>query len=530
MLLAIVADMDTPQTADEQSEKSMGRGPRDAAESQAELHGASRESGGFSIEEEISEFRALRAAVLRLWNECSPTALQGGADELMRFNEAVDQALAESVTRYVADKERSAHRLEDELRRASIFSDTIIESAPGAFFVIDEHAKLVRWNRYLPKKTGLTDEQLRGNSILATIHEQDRPLAAAKFLAAFATGYAQMEVRIPTPDHGVTYCLETARRFEVGGVPYAAGFCVDVTERKQAEEALTNEIAFFDAMVESVPGAFYVVDGEGNYCRWNSYLNRLTGLSDEELQHRTSLLTIQEEDRPLAAATMRDAFENGYAQCDLHVITRDRGIRVFFMSARRFQVGDATYLVGVGLDTTDRRARMEALEQEAYTDPLTRVANRSRFLDIANQELARCRRYGHPLSLWMLDVDHFKDVNDTYGHKAGDIALQSLVATSRQALRDWDIMARMGGEEFAVLLPETDATQALQVAERFRQSVAATDIPVAEGQVVHLTVSTGITTSLDDDATVDALVDRADKALYEAKKTGRDRVCVADRR
>lgn len=528
MLVAIVADMNTPQTREEQLEKGKGRGPAEEEKTQAEFHGAARQSEGFSIVETVSEFRALRATVLRLWTDSSPTALQSDVDGLMRFNEAIDKVLAESVAQFADAQKEVALALENDLRQAAVVSDTIIESAPGAFFMIDKDMKLVRWNRFLCTETGLTDEQLGGNSILATIHEHDRPLAAAKFLSAFATGYAQMEVRVPTPDHGTRLFLKTARRFEVAGVPYAAGFCFDVTERKEAEDALTREIAFFDAMVESAPGAFYVVDGEGNYFRWNSYLNRLTGRSDQELRNRPSLLDVQEEDRTGAADLMKEAFANGYAQAELHLLTHERGARHFFMSARRFMVGDARYLVGVGVDTTERRAKMEALEHEAHTDLLTQVANRSRFLDIASQELARCRRYGHPLSLWMLDVDHFKDVNDTYGHKAGDVTLQLLVETSRHALRDWDIMARMGGDEFAVLLPETDATQALQVAERFRQSIAAMDIPVAEDNVVHLTVSTGIATSVDDDATVDALLDRADKALYEAKLTGRDKVCVAD--
>jgi diguanylate cyclase (GGDEF)-like protein len=256
----------------------------------------------------------------------------------------------------------------------------------------------------------------------------------------------------------------------------------------------------------------------------------MTGLSDRELQRRTSLLTIQEEDRPLAAATMKEAFDKGYAQAEVHVLTRELGVRLYFMTARRFQVGDDTYLVGVGIDTTERRAHLAKLEHEAHTDPLTQVANRGRFIDVANEELARCRRYGHPLSLWMIDVDHFKDLNDTYGHQAGDVALKSLMVTSRQALRDWDIVGRMGGEEFAVLLPETDATQALQVAERLRQTVATAAIPIGEGRVVHLTVSTGIATLHDDDTTVETLLSLADEALYEAKRRGRDRVCMAGSR
>jgi len=528
MLLAIVADMRKEQTAEEQLGKSQGLAPSNEIVSQAELHGAARQIEGFSMPETVSEFRALRATVIRLWNDSSATAMQSDVDGLIRFSEAVDRVLAESVVRYATDKESIARRLESDLMQAKAMSDTIIESAPGGFFMIDEEAKLVRWNRHFRKEAGLPDEQLLGNTILATIHEPDRPLAAAKFLTAFATGYTTMEVRVPTATEGMRSYLMTARRLEVDGVPYVASFGLDVTERKQAEEALTTEKRFFDALIESTPGAFYVIDAKGNYRRWNNYLNRLTGLSDRELQNRASLLNFLEEDRPRAAAAMKEAIENGYAQAELQMLTHDQGARHFFVSVRRFVAGDATYLVWAGVDTTDRRAKMKVLEHQAQIDPLTQVANRGRFVEIANQEIARCRRYGHPLSLWMLDVDHFKVVNDTYGHHAGDVALQSLMATSREALRDWDVMGRMGGEEFAVVLPETDTTQALQVAERLRMAVAATDIPIEDGTVVHLTVSTGIATATDDDITVETLLDRADKALYEAKRSGRDKVCVAE--
>ncbi|MBI4986235.1 MAG: diguanylate cyclase [Rhodocyclales bacterium] len=431
------------------------------------------------------------------------------------------------VVGFCIDKTQ-VRRLENDLIREKAISDTIIESAPGAFYMIDEDTNLVRWNKTMNKATGLSDEQLRGKSILSAIHEQDRSLAAAKFLAAFATGYSHMEVRVPTVDQGLRYMLKTARRFTVEGVPYLAGYSVDVTDRKHSEEALVKEKAFSDALVESVPGAFYVVDMEGNYYRWNSYLNRLTGLSDRELLQRPSLLSILEEDRPLAAEAMKHAFENGYAQAELRVHTRDRGIRLFAITARRFQVDAATYLVGVGMDTTEWLAKIQHLEHDAWTDALTQVANRGHFMELAKQEFARCRRYGHAISLWMLDIDHFKNVNDTYGHQAGDVALQALVAMSRKSLRDWDILGRMGGEEFAVLLPETETSQALLVAERFRQTVAGAGVTLEKDKTVRLTVSIGIATAQDTDADLDALLERADQALYQAKRTGRDKVCLAD--
>lgn len=527
MLNAIVADMEQPQTARQQADKAKGLAREDVTDNDAELHGATRQAEGFNISETVSEFRSLRAIIVRLWGDSAPTALQNDVDGMIRFNEAIDKVLAESIARYANNQKREADKLEKDLRREKAISDTIIESTPGGFFMIDDKTHLVRWNRHLNEEAGLSDDELAGMSVLSIIHEQDRPLAAATFLTAFATGFAQMEVRVQTADFGVRLYLKTVRRFEIDGVFYLASFGIDVTERREAEQALVKEKAFFDAMVESTPGAFYVIDMEGNYCRWNSYLRRLTGLSDRDLLHRTSLLAIQEEDRPHAAAIMKEAFENGYAQGELHVLTSDRGVRHFFMSSRRFEVEHTKFLVGIGLDTTDRRIRMEQLEHEAQTDSLTQVANRGHFIEIANQELARCRRYGHPLSLWMVDIDHFKKVNDMFGHHAGDIALQSLIATSRQALRDWDIVGRMGGEEFAVLLPDTDASQALYVAERLRMAVASTEIPVDGGNVIHLTVSTGVATAGESDVSVDTLLERADKALYDAKHTGRDKVCMA---
>ena len=369
---------------------------------------------------------------------------------------------------------------QDSLLKEKAFLEATIDSAPGAFFVIDMQKNLVRWNSFVNKETGLSDEQLRGTSILSCIYEQDCHLATAKILAAFATGHPQkIELRIQTRERGIRVFFKTLHRFKVGGEFYLAGFGLDVTERKLIEDALTKEKEFSDALIDSVPGAFFVVDPEGNYVRWNSYLNRLTGLTDAQLLHMPSLLSIQEEDRPIAAATMKESFETGYSKAELHILTRERGSRVFLMTARRFKVDDSFYLVGVGVDTTDRHADEHELELKAFTDPLTGLANRGHFMAMAAQELERSRRYGHRLSLWMLDIDYFKNVNDTYGHHAGDLALQALVDVSNKVLRDMDIMGRIGGEEFAVLLPETDTEQALLVAERLRQKVAAAEVPLS---------------------------------------------------
>jgi diguanylate cyclase (GGDEF)-like protein/PAS domain S-box-containing protein len=451
----------------------------------------------------------------------------GDAEDIAFYAQAVEVGGAQYVV-CIGLSKSLVRRLESNLAVEKAFSDTILESAPGPYYVVDQQARLVRWNHHLREVTGLGDAELFGRSVLDAIYEPDRPLASAKFLAALAMGHSQMEVRMPTATRGIRMFLKTARRIDRAGEPFVTGFCVDITERREEEDALRQQKALSEAIVNSVPGAFYVVDEEGSYIAWNSYLNRLTGLTDAELRKRSSLLTIEENDRPLAAAAMKEAFESGYGQVELHVHTKDRGPRLYFMAARRFSVAHANYLVGMGFDTTDRGKRIRELEEEARTDPLTHVSNRQHFLSLASQEFARSRRYGHPLSLWMIDVDHFKSVNDTYGHHAGDIALQTLGSVSRQTLRDWDVMGRMGGEEFAVLLPETDSTQALLVAERLRQKISATEVPVEAGATTHMTISIGVATLREDDNDLERLIDRADQALLDAKRTGRDKVCVAD--
>lgn len=429
--------------------------------------------------------------------------------------------------RHLLEDVTARKKLENELARERAILDTIIESAPNAFFMLDQDARLVRWNSYVRERLGLSNEQLRGVSGLSLVYEEDRAAASAKILTTLATGASSMELRAAGDADGPSHFLTSCRRLVIDDVPFVTGFCVDITARKRAEQALQEQKAFHDALVENIPGVFCVLDTEGNYLRWNSNLNRLTGLDNRQLYRRSSLLTIAEEDRAEAARQLQETFERGYVKTVLHVISKDRGIRAFLMTGRRFEVNKTPYLVGVGIDTTDHIAAMSALEHEARTDALTQIANRAHFIRRAVDEFARCRRFGHPLSIWILDLDFFKSVNDKHGHQAGDTVLQAFVTMGQQVLRDWDVIGRMGGEEFGVLLPETGTEQALLVAERLRQKVASTPVAVSSDTSITVTVSIGMAAMSADDGDVHALLGKADKALYDAKNTGRDKVCVA---
>ncbi len=165
------------------------------------------------------------------------------------------------------------------------------------------------------------------------------------------------------------------------------------------------------------------------------------------------------------------------------------------------------------------------LETLAAVDWLTGLYNRRHFETLAQAELARSQRYMRPLTLLMLDIDHFKAVNDTYGHATGDRVLQALATVCLATKRDADVAARLGGEEFALLLPETTAGAAVQFAERLRQQIRDC-APVVNGEKLPITVSIGIAGSSLTTSGVQPLLNNADQALYEAKRSGRNRVVV----
>ena len=181
-------------------------------------------------------------------------------------------------------------------------------------------------------------------------------------------------------------------------------------------------------------------------------------------------------------------------------------------------------------DITELKQKEQELYVLSTTDSLTGAYNRRFFMDTAAREFQRFQRHRAPLSLMVLDIDYFKRINDTYGHGVGDEAIKAFVAASLGARRHEDVLGRMGGEEFAVLLPETGLEGATAIAERLRRQVAAIDLAAGEsragGQRVTFTVSIGVSRVMISDANIEAGLNRADRALYEAKATGRNRVVV----
>jgi diguanylate cyclase (GGDEF)-like protein len=236
----------------------------------------------------------------------------------------------------------------------------------------------------------------------------------------------------------------------------------------------------------------------------------------------------QEEGAPPPATL--NPFDRAASLLVVPMVARDQLLgAACLVSVRRFGhfdgpliefLGDIAQQLALGVENARLFA---ALSQMASTDELTQLANRRRFTEALRRELGRARRTGLPLSLVLVDVDHLKKVNDTFGHPAGDAAIRHVAAALKEGRRDTDVVARFGGEEFALLLPGTDHLGAVKAAERVRLRLSTTAVD-AVGQV---TASMGVATWPQDGATEERLVWVSDQRLYAAKEAGRNKVCSA---
>ncbi|TAN49699.1 MAG: diguanylate cyclase [Betaproteobacteria bacterium] len=252
------------------------------------------------------------------------------------------------------------------------------------------------------------------------------------------------------------------------------------------------------------------------------------GLADEAFTGGCCVLS---NDRPETAHKLsRLAREEGL-RCFicLPLTSRDRrlGVIYFYRSDRDTFTPTEIELLATFASLAAQaigNARLYAqVQEQARTDALTGLSNRGEFQRQLQVEEERSRRYSRSFSLLMLDIDHFKTVNDSYGHQAGDEVLRALAARLREQVRPVDHVARYGGEEFVVILPETTGEGAFALAERLRTAVADTAVPATDGQTIRVTISIGIASFPADAGSGMAMIAAADAALYAAKQGGRNR-------
>lgn len=307
--------------------------------------------------------------------------------------------------------------------------------------------------------------------------------------------------------------------------------CIDITTRVKTKEALQNVTDRLQLATKAGGIGVWEWDIIADTLVWDDRMLALYQVSRDEFTgaYGTWNRRIHPEDAGAVEAALKQAIEtSGQFNREFRIIWPNDEVRHMNVSALTEYYADhrPVRMIGVSWDITERKHLEEQIRKMAATDPLTGVNNRRSFMEQAEVELNRCRRYQRPLTTLMIDIDHFKAINDQYGHHVGDAALQVFTQACGGVLRDNDMFGRIGGEEFAVILVETDEERALQVADRLRSAVSSATI--AEDDIsIKFQVSIGVAVLQASDRTIDDTLRRADKALYRAKANGRNQVASA---
>lgn len=310
----------------------------------------------------------------------------------------------------------------------------------------------------------------------------------------------------------------------------------DVSQLKYTEAVLKERAEQLRFVLEGADLGLWDWNIRSGEVKRNARWATMLGYTYEEIEHTTMQWSdfVHPDDRERAWASIIEVLEGRAPthKLEYRMQHKDGSYRWILDQAsvmQRDEAGRPVRMCGTHADVTERKLMEEEIAHQARTDYLTGVFNRRHFMALATAEIERAKRYDSDLSILMLDVDRFKRINDRHGHRVGDAVLRALCKGCQAALRTPDVFGRLGGEEFAILLPETDLEAAAEVAERLRLVAADASVPEESGRPVRFTVSIGVSAMVSDDDDIGALLNAADRALYAAKNAGRNRVQVLAR-
>ncbi|MDD3935056.1 diguanylate cyclase [Rhodoferax sp.] len=345
----------------------------------------------------------------------------------------------------------------------------------------------------------------------------------------------RMEHRLQSSDGSVKWVLARGAvvlRSAAGRALHMVGTLVDISQKKQIEADLVTAAQFQRAIFDSISAQIAVLDQDGmvlyTNAAWRSYMSKLgfeESVGQNYLQVLSHFFAVDSPTVAVVAAGMA-AIAAGeapgfYAQEPICCVCGR-----WWFTVKITSVQDPARRMVVTHEDVSVLKRAELASQTlANVDNLTGAMSRQHFMSLADQELVRSRRYQLPLVVLMLDLDHFKNVNDSYGHPTGDVVLKRFVQTVKGVLRESDLIGRIGGEEFAVLLPNTTPEGGCALANRIIDAVRANPV-VFEQQTIAYTVSIGAS-YLTQQSSFGVMLAESDAALYRAKKSGRDRLEVS---
>lgn len=304
------------------------------------------------------------------------------------------------------------------------------------------------------------------------------------------------------------------------------GISTDITEHKLIEARMAEQHQLLEIILANVDAHIYMKDSLHRFLYVNQKVADLLGLPAEQIINRRD-----DEVIPAASACQlwrldNRVFETGELQAGEEMLTDPEGNQHYYWSVKvPFLLGNGTpTLIGISSDITELHQLKEQLHQQSVRDGLTGLYNRRFFFEMCEKNLSLDMRHHLTSVLMVLDVDQFKCINDRFGHPLGDSALVHLGRVMQSVLRSEDVLARIGGDEFAILLPNTTLSAAASLAERLRLQVMQSPIPLPDGNKLVITISAGLVENGEGEL-MESLYARADQMLYQAKQSGRN--CVA---
>ncbi|MCC5811780.1 MAG: diguanylate cyclase [Ectothiorhodospiraceae bacterium] len=316
---------------------------------------------------------------------------------------------------------------------------------------------------------------------------------------------------------------------ETGKVTRLLGTANEISDQVHLELEARYQSTVMSAYLDESSDGILVVDANNKIKTWNRRFLEMWDIPEAVMGARDGDAALQAVVEQLEDP---DSFVQRVKELYTFLGEEEHGVRITMKDGRVLErysrglhgpEGDYWGRIWFYRDVTELQRMTEKLVHMSQTDPLTGIVNRRVLMGQLKEEYGRARRYGHPLSVLMLDLDHFKQINDRHGHATGDMLLREFVRIVTPEIRASDCFARMGGEEFAILLPESSLGSARRLAERLCQVVATRTFDSPQG-AFGVTVSIGVATLRDDDESPEHLINRADRCLYAAKSDGRNRV------
>lgn len=455
-------------------------------------------------------------AVMAVWRYVSLTRLNGELKRLVEERNKAEDALRESEKKY----------------------RSIFENVQDVFYQTDSSGNFIDVSPSVLYYSGFSREELIGKPVSYFYANQDDKTRLSKALQK--TGeVVDFELVLKAKDNQIVYAsLNAHYLYDASGQPSGIeGALRDITERKRMEEELRESEAKLSNITAMIGEGLYVLGEQGRIQFMNPEAEKLLGWSEAELLGKEFYEVVHCEKADGAGVTTSECSMlkavgiGGTYRSEDNLFMRRDGVLfpVSLVATPLVKHGQIVGTVVVFQDITDRK-RMEAelemlnefLVRQATTDPLTGISNRVKFADALNMEIRRAGRFGTELTLIMFDVDHFKDINDTYGHQVGDEVLRNLTGIVSNSIRASDLFARWGGEEFMILIINTSMNKARSFAEKLRRMIDSRKFPI----VGHVTCSFGVA-QMEADDNDDRFTRRADDALYRAKARGRNRVEAA---